>query len=335
MKPLVSVLMVAHNPGQYLRPAVESILGQSYKHFELILVDNASTDSSIQALNSWTKDDRIKLFPHPVNLGHAGGLNIGLPHCHGNYVAIMDSDDISMPERLNRQVAELERNATLAGVGCIASTINSTGERTGREFTLRLPEDIHTFSKFDMPFIFPTLTVRRSLLNEYPFRTGILTPDLDLLNRATTNHSFAGLPETLLCYRRHNSSVTAKRRGELFASSCVVRLSGARRNSGKPENFSQSVAESTVLIQESPGIGEIFAHYARQALQEGFFFQAIWHARKLAVHGAKTRGLMLLLHILGSSRKLPLNDQRLLWRLALLGTIRAYRMNPAFPMPTK
>jgi glycosyltransferase involved in cell wall biosynthesis len=329
MNPLVSVLMVAHNAGPYLAPAVASILTQSWPHWELILVDNASSDSSVQDLTARGLDPRIRILPQTRNLFHGGGLNAGLPHCRGDFVAIMDADDLSLPQRLELQIQALQSHSGIDGVGCRALTIDAAGAVTGAEFMLADPDEIQLFTRYDMPFNFPTLTLRRSLLDGHTFPMELNTPDFDLLNRSIPRHRFLGLTETLFHYRRHATSVTASRRATLFACGSVVRIAGARRAAGHPEQLAALIAEKDNLLAGSPAESAVFAHYARLALSEGHLDQAIWHARKAAVFGERFAGAMLLLKALLATRHRPPAERRSLQRFGFLGTIKAYRLHPA------
>jgi glycosyltransferase involved in cell wall biosynthesis len=103
-KPQVTVLMSVYNGEKYLREAIDSILGQTFKDFEYLIIDDGSTDSSSDIIRSYT-DSRIRLIRNEKNIGLTGSLNKGLKLAKGEYIARMDADDISLPERLEREVA--------------------------------------------------------------------------------------------------------------------------------------------------------------------------------------------------------------------------------------
>ena len=102
-EPEISIIMSVYNGMPYLRQAVQSILNQTYKHFEIIIVDDASTDDSLRYLKS-IKDKRVNLIKNLKNLGLASSLNIALRKARGDYIARMDADDVSLPRRLETQL---------------------------------------------------------------------------------------------------------------------------------------------------------------------------------------------------------------------------------------
>lgn len=115
--PLVSVLMTTYNRGSKIGPTIESILAQTYRNFELVIVNNGSTDDSRAILDAWaSRDSRIKVF-HQENLQMAGGRNATLRHARGEYFAIIDSDDFWSPEKIELQVESFSRSTTL-GLVC-------------------------------------------------------------------------------------------------------------------------------------------------------------------------------------------------------------------------
>ena len=103
--PLVSVIMSVYNGEKYLSKAIESILNQSYRNFEFIIVDDASTDSSLEIINEYLKiDNRIIILSNNVNIGLGSSLNKAIQFSSGEFIARMDSDDISIPDRLEKQI---------------------------------------------------------------------------------------------------------------------------------------------------------------------------------------------------------------------------------------
>src|SRR6187397_2012165 len=102
-EPLVTVLMSVYNAEKYLREAIDSILNQTYRNFEFIIINDASTDGSEAIINSY-KDERIRLISNSQNLRLTASLNKGIDLAKGKYIARMDADDASLPERLQKQV---------------------------------------------------------------------------------------------------------------------------------------------------------------------------------------------------------------------------------------
>ncbi len=117
-KPLVSVLICSFNAGQFIESTLRSVLGQTYTHFEILVLDNNSQDSTVGIVEKLAeKDKRLKLVKSGVNLGAYPGLNYLLERAKGAYIAINDHDDIWHPEKLERQVTFLEENNDFPGCG--------------------------------------------------------------------------------------------------------------------------------------------------------------------------------------------------------------------------
>jgi glycosyltransferase involved in cell wall biosynthesis len=202
--PLVSVVMPVYNGETYLREAADSILGQTFADFEFIIVDDASTDSSVEIVRAYA-DPRIRLVRNDRNLGVSGSLNRAIQLARGTYVARMDADDVSRPERLARQVAFLDAHPACGVVGTwteIYSERTSTG-RAHRHPTEDL--DIKYEVLFDSPFVHSTVMIRGDVFTAvglYPVTDSSPYPeDFVLWSRIARAFGTANLPEALLVYR--------------------------------------------------------------------------------------------------------------------------------------
>src|SRR2546428_1522930 len=126
VRPGVRVLMAVHNGEPHLRAAVESVLAQTYPDFELLIVDDGSTDGSADVVRSY-EDRRIRLLENERNLGQIPSLNRALREAHGEYVARLDHDDLCLPERLERQVEELDAEPSAALAGTWIDVVDEDG----------------------------------------------------------------------------------------------------------------------------------------------------------------------------------------------------------------
>ncbi len=133
--PKVTVLMAVYNGEKYLRAAMESILNQTFRDFELMIIDDASTDSTPEIISSYP-DPRIRVLKNETNLGLTKSLNKGLKEAVGEYVARMDADDISLPERLVQQVSYLDKHPDIALIGCRVEVIDDKGQSLGISHSL-------------------------------------------------------------------------------------------------------------------------------------------------------------------------------------------------------
>ena len=124
--PRVSVLMTVYNAALYLRESIDSVLAQSFKDWELIAVDDGSTDASPSILTDYS-DHRVRVFPLPKNIGRTPALRYAFDQARGDYIAVLDNDDISHPERLARQVEFLDEQPDVAIVGSWVQYIDEHG----------------------------------------------------------------------------------------------------------------------------------------------------------------------------------------------------------------
>ncbi|MDD4353774.1 MAG: glycosyltransferase family A protein, partial [Candidatus Nanoarchaeia archaeon] len=129
----ISVIMSAYNTERYIAEAIESILNQTFKDFEFIIIDDGSTDDSLKIIKRYVKKDRrIKLIHNKKNIGLTKSLNKGLKIAKGQYIARMDADDISLPQRFQIQYDFLEKNKDIFLIGTTAFLIDDKGDRLGR-----------------------------------------------------------------------------------------------------------------------------------------------------------------------------------------------------------
>lgn len=197
--PKVTVLMPVYNAERYLREAVDSILCQTFTDFEFLAIDDGSADSSAAILNSYT-DPRLRVVQNPRNLGLTATLNAGLAQGKGEYIARMDADDISLPERFARQVAFLDANPQIGIVGVWAEAFGDA------RFKIPHPADAETIRAkllFDSALVHPAVLMRRTFLDAHSLRYEPLGhfEDYELWQRAARLFPLANIPETLFRYR--------------------------------------------------------------------------------------------------------------------------------------
>lgn len=205
--PLVSVLLPTYNSSSYLRQSVESILRQTYKNFELIVVDDASEDGTAAVLDDFD-DSRIVRITFDKNQGIVNALNTALRRAKGSYVARMDADDIAKPDRLLCQVDFLEKHPDVVIVG---TWIQGFG-RLRRPYIHRYPVangEIQSSQYFENPFAHPSVMIRLSVFDKLgkPYCPAFpYVEDWELWGRVFEFGKAANIPEELLFYRVHPSS---------------------------------------------------------------------------------------------------------------------------------
>lgn len=204
--PCVSVLMPAYNAEKYIQESVESVLCQSYKDFEFIIIDDGSTDRTASLIESYD-DSRIQLIKNPCNRGLIRTLNKGLGLARGTYVARMDADDICIPTRLCEQVNFMEANKN---VGICGTWIEVFGKYN---FVQKYPTknmEIKANLFLMNPLAHPSVIMRKVLLDQYDLRYSNewkYVEDYELWQRALFCMEFANIPQVLLKYRTGEESI--------------------------------------------------------------------------------------------------------------------------------
>jgi glycosyltransferase involved in cell wall biosynthesis len=246
VNPQVSIIMPAFNAAQFLDEAVESIIRQRFEDWELICVDDCSTDDTRTRLEGWAfRDQRIRVYSTPVNSGVGGARDRGIRYARGRYVAMMDSDDVAMPDRLERQVAYLGSHPEVIALGTQTIQVNEMGEEIGRK---KFPCDAATL--YDMlytaaPIQVPTLIVDRAKLPaEFDwFACERYAEDTLLFFKLLQYGSFANLPEFLQLYRYYPSSLSSSHSKEIFFATYRARSLGRRRYGYRARWQSRLVSE--------------------------------------------------------------------------------------------
>ena len=210
--PVVSVLMPVFNAGRHLEPAVRSILNQDFSDFELVIIDDASTDGSDRVVES-IDDPRIRVIRNEVNLGVVGALNRGLFRCRGRFIARMDADDLAHPQRLAVQVAFMEANPDIALCGSdIHILCEFETDRCTTSWVVPGGTDLLRFRMmFDNPFCHPTVMLRSAVLRNHGIDYRSDCPhaeDFDFWRRIAQVADIANLENKLLTYRIHAAQVS-------------------------------------------------------------------------------------------------------------------------------
>lgn len=217
--PRVTILMAVHNGGPHLDAAVRSVLAQTFADFELLIVDDASTDASREQIGRF-QDARIRLIRNEMKLGLARSLNKGLALATAELIARHDADDVSHPDRVSEQVAFLERHPQVAVLGTQARFIDADGRPVRRSFWPKSTSygGIRWQLMFDSPFVHASVMFRRSVIwsrlagYDETFDT---SQDFELWTRAmVAGCEMRNLPSTLIDFRLHDQSASARYRRE-------------------------------------------------------------------------------------------------------------------------
>ena len=208
---LISVIMPVHNGEKYLAEAIKSILAQTLKDFEFIIIDDCSTDHTAEIIKSF-KDPRIIVIKNDHQSGVATSLNKGINAAKGKYVARMDADDISLSKRFETQVAYMEKHPTVGVCGTWVKTFNTNDTKKRQLWKKPVTDgEIKMLMFFTSSLIHPTVMFRRETLNTYNLRydeTYQSAQDYELWSQAIDCVEFANIPKVLLLYRIHANSIT-------------------------------------------------------------------------------------------------------------------------------
>lgn len=274
----LTVIMTVRNGEPFVREAVQSILTQTYRDFEFLVVDNGSTDSSIETVRSF-RDPRVRIIRLKRNIGRPQALNLALEEARGDYVAVQDADDVSFPTRLEKQMAYLNEHPEVALLGTWYQFINETGEVTN---LFRPPvgqKEILDFVAYANPFAHSSVIYRRQLVRvvgAYP-TDYVQAHDLFLWLQLSFRFTVANLSEELVAIRMHQEQ-----------ESKVVRLKVARswdalriyRSARTHPNVSGQVKNNNSLIVAIAMLG-----YAEALFEAGHRTRAFrWMASALLQH---------------------------------------------------
>lgn len=211
----VTVLLPVYNAGPPLEAAIDSLVRQNFADCEILIVDDCSTDSSLSIIRrSEARDPRIRVIAHETNRGLAATLNEGLSEARGQYVARMDQDDESLPERLATQAAFLDANPTCAVVG---SYVYHMGATPARDRLVTLPVDAEaiaaTLPKYNCMYHPATMLRRKAILELGGYREQFKNAeDYDLWLRVSRSVALANIPTPLLRYRFSTTGMTLSRK---------------------------------------------------------------------------------------------------------------------------
>ncbi len=210
--PRVSVVMPVFNGERFLLDAMNSVLSQTYRDFELIVIDDGSTDSSASIATSFS-DERVRYIRNAENTGLARVRNKGLGLARGEFVAWLDCDDLSEPRRLEKQVAVLDRNPSLALCGSWVRTLGLP-----HDVVWQYPsssEELRSRMLFDDPLATSAVVMRRSVLDSLStwFDTDFPpAEDYELWERISRIAGLHNIPEVLTHYRLHANQITVQKK---------------------------------------------------------------------------------------------------------------------------
>ncbi len=223
-QPKISVIMSVYNGEDYLTEAIDSVLNQTFKDFELIIIDDCSTDSTAEILNQYAcEDDRVKVYTNETNLRLPSSLNKALSLSKGEYVARMDADDICLPNRLEKQYEFMKNNPNVALSSCRFMTVKNGVVASGGCGGRNDNDSIKALLLVTNPILHPGIIAKAEVIKELGYdKDFTCTEDMELWTRfVMAGYEVEILPEYLMIYRLHDKQITettlAKQHKEVIA----------------------------------------------------------------------------------------------------------------------
>ncbi|WP_279634125.1 glycosyltransferase family 2 protein [Pedobacter miscanthi] len=214
--PKITVFMAAYNQTNYIKKSIESILSQSFTDFELIVLNDGSTDDTVANVNTFN-DERIILVHNESNKGLVFTRNRLLDLAKGEFIAILDSDDIAYPNRLKLQYEFLKSNPNVVLCGGHANVIDENNKKTGQKLNVPVDDNIDLFMLFGNPFVNSTTMFKRTIFNEFlGYREYAPAEDFDLFSRISEKYRIANIDHVLVEYRIHSNNTSFSNSDVLF-----------------------------------------------------------------------------------------------------------------------
>lgn len=237
-QPLISVIMPVYNAGNFLVEAIESILNQSYKNFEFIIVDDASIDNSWEILKFFKKKDkRIKIYKLKENVGVSQTMKFAIKKGRGKFLARMDADDISHPQRLEKELNYLLKTPETVAVGTQCYLIDKDGKTIGKKTFPTKFEDIYKYIFTFIPLQQPTLMINKTKLPkdfEYYYDSMDTAEEIELLFKLFQYGKVENLKENLHYYRLHDKNTSLKNLKKTFLLTIISRIKAIFKYGYKP-----------------------------------------------------------------------------------------------------
>lgn len=234
----VSIVMPIFNGEPFIQETLKSIFSQTYRHYELIIINDGSKDNTKYILKK-IKNSRIRILTNTRRKGVAKSLNSGIRIAEGEYIARMDADDICHPKRLALQVAFLQKNPSVGVVGTFALLIDAHGKEEG---SIKLPSrnsEIKSEFFTRNVMIHPSVMIRSSLFKKYGLYDSSLegAEDYDLWLRFNQHTAFHNLPYNLLSFRRSKKSISYSEMKRIQRMAIVARIKAIKHYGYSPINI--------------------------------------------------------------------------------------------------
>ncbi|MDP8219521.1 MAG: glycosyltransferase family 2 protein [Candidatus Theseobacter exili] len=243
--PLLSIVMPVYNCSSYLKDSIDSVIEQTFTDWELIAIDDCSTDDSLSILKSYAdKDARIVVLSQSENIGVGACLDKAIEHARGKLIARMDGDDICLPNRLELQVNYLKENKDIIGLGGQVILINEEGEHIGYKNFPTDPAKARETMFLTIPIQHPTLIINKELLpDDFTWYDGWrYSEDSNLLFKLSMHGELSNLGDTVLKYRYYYGGNSLKNSRATFFHTYKARSLAIKEYGYKPTRRAQLIS---------------------------------------------------------------------------------------------
>ncbi|MHA2061007.1 MAG: glycosyltransferase family 2 protein [Candidatus Sifarchaeia archaeon] len=202
--PRVSVIMTVYNHERFVKDAIESVLDQSFRDYEIIIINDGSTDNTKDVIESYRPNKRI-IIRNIDHVGRQKALNFGFRLSKGEYITVLDSDDLYLKDKVKKQVAYLDENPDIVLVGTDAIEIDLMNNKRYINMPPTCDKEIRKLLLYKAVFPFPVIMTRRDLLKDigYCNEKLVLKEDFELFGKIASKGKIANIPEALVIIRRH------------------------------------------------------------------------------------------------------------------------------------
>jgi hypothetical protein len=285
--PVVSAAMAVYNGERFVADAVESILSQSVRDLELVIVDDGSTDATPRILDRYARRDSRIVLLRQENRGFAQSLNRAVVAARGPFVAVLDADDVAPPDRLEHQLEYLAEHEAVALVGGAVIFVDGEGRSFAEHRYPTSDAEIRAALELTTPFVHSAVTARRAAL----LTTGLYRPqfagavDTDLWLRLSERFELANLERPVVRYRIHLDQTTSRSLEDQSMCALAARTGWRLRTQGLADPF-EDVASIDLAAMVAAGVPE-------SSITEEYVRMATWFAKTLSRAGYEREAVSL------------------------------------------
>lgn len=324
LEPEISVIMPVFNASSFLKESIESILNQTFSNFELIILNDKSTDSSLDIIKELqAKDSRIIVIDKAQNVGPANLRNEGFNAAKGQYIALMDADDIALPARFEKQLDFLKNNPEVGvcGTGFTFFGAESKTIKHSEHHDAIKVSFLHSCNIGN-----PTVMLKKEVLGDFKFENEYVpVEDYDLWSRLLAKTKFYNIPESLLNYRQHTCNISKTKIENVNRSVRKVKINQLKKLGIDPSEPNIDFYLNAVSLRKKLSAEDIIEtikaskHILSQNEKIGYFNQQILtnHINKVLVRSIRNAGN----YNLSFYRYLQKNESTLFRRINVLDRI--------------